>query len=137
MGRSSWASGSCTRPRDLQAQGLPAVGEVVVAGDDDEGRVRVLDAAELDDLQAVQDGDVDVHDDEIRIQRVDAGEGLHAVGGLAHHLAVVGVPVEKALEALPDDDLVVHQQDAELLHGSSFPSGSRMWAVMPPVSFSV
>ena len=78
-----------------------------------------------------------VHDDEIRIQRVDAGEGLHAVGGLAHHLAVVGVPVEKALEALPDDDLVVHQQDAELLHGSSFPSGSRMWAVMPPVSFSV
>ena len=97
----------------------------------------MLDAAELDDLQAVQDGDVDVHDDEVRVQRVDAGESLHAVGGLARHLAVVSVPVEEALEALPDDDLVVYQQDAELSHVFSFPSGSRMWAVTPPVSFSV
>ena len=54
--------------RDLQAQGLPAVGEVVVAGDDDIGGFGVLYAAELDDLQAVHYGNVDVHYDDVGAQ---------------------------------------------------------------------
>ena len=77
----------------------------------------MVDAAALDDLQAVQYGDVDVHDGDIRLQGVDLGQGLHAVGSLAHHLTVVGGPVEETLEPLTDHDLVIHQQDAELFHG--------------------
>ena len=98
----------------------------------------MLDPAELDDLQAVHNGNVDVHDDDVRRQGIDFGQSLHAVGGLAHYLTAMGGPVEQALEALPDHDLVVYQQDAQLFHrGSSSEMGSSRWAVSPPVSFSV
>lgn len=122
---------------DLQAQRLAAIGEVVVAGDDDKGGVRMLDAAELDHLEAVHNGDVDIHNDDIRLKGVDLGQGLHTVGGLAHHLTVVGGPVKQALEALADHDLVVYQQYAQRFHISSLRMGSSRWAVTPPSSFSV
>ena len=76
----------------------------------------MLDPAELDDLQAVHDGDVDVHDDNIRPQGVNFPQGLHAVGGLAYHLAVVSTPVKELLKALPDHDLIVNQQYFQLFH---------------------
>ena len=122
---------------DLEPQRLAAVGEVVIAGHDDKGDVRMLHAAELDDLQAVHDGDIDIHDGDVRQKGVDLGQGLHAVGGLPHHLAVVGLPVEQPLEALPNHDLVVHQQYPQLFHGVSSFMGSSSRAVTPPPSFSV
>ena len=82
-------------------------------------------------------GDVDVHDDDVRAQGVDLRQGLHAVAGLARHLAVVGLPVKEPLEALADHDFVVHQKHAQLPHVVSSLSGSRMCAVTPPYSFSV
>ena len=97
----------------------------------------MLHTAELDDLQAVHDGNIDIHDGDIRQKGVDLGQRLHAVGGLAHHLTVVGLPVEQPLEALPDHDLVVHQQYPQLFHGVSSFMGSSSRAVTPPPSFSV
>lgn len=123
--------------RDLKPQGLPARGKVVIAGHDDKGRLRVLHPGQLDDLQPVHNGNVDVHDDDVRRQGVDLGQGLPAVGGLAHHLAVVALPVKQALEALPDHDFVIHQKHTQLLHSASSFSGSTMCAVTPPSSFSV
>ena len=123
--------------RDLQPQGFPAIGKIIIARHDDKGGLRVLDAAELNDLQPVHNGDVDVHDGDIRIQGVDLRQGLHAVGGLAHHLAVVGLPVEEPLEALPDHDFIVYQKNTQFFHGASSSRGSRIWAVTPPDSFSV
>ena len=93
----------------MQPQGLLAVGKIVVAGHDDESDIRVLHPAELDNLQAVHDGDVDIHNDDIRLQGIDFSKGLHAVGGLAHHLAIVGLPVKELLEALPDHNFIVNQ----------------------------
>ena len=122
---------------DLQPQRLPAIGEVIIAGYNDKGGVRMLDAAELDDLQPVHDGDVDVHDGDVRGQRVDLRQGLHAVGRFAHHLAAVGLPVEEALKALSDHDLIVYQKYAQLFHDASSSGGSRIWAVAPPSSCSV
>ena len=123
--------------RDLEPQGFPAIGKIVVAGHDDEGRVRVLEPGQLDDLQAVHNGDVDVHDGDVRLERVNFRQGVHAVGGFSHHLAVVGFPVKQALEALPDHDFVIHQKHTQLLHSASSFSGSTMCAVTPPSSFSV
>ena len=123
--------------RDLQPQGLPAVGEIIVAGHDDKGHVRVFDPGQLDDLQPVHNGDVDVHDGNVRLQGIDLGQSLHAVRGLSHHLAVVAFPVKEPLKALPDHDLIIHQKHTQLFHFASSFSGSRMCAVTPPVSFSV
>ena len=124
--------------RDLQPQRRAAVGKVVIPRDDHKRRLRVLDAAQLDDLQTVHDRDVDVHDDDVGPQRVDLRQRLHTVGGLAGHLAAVRLPVEQALEALADHDLIVHQQDAQFFHTSSSSAmGSSRCAVTPPVGFSV
>lgn len=65
----------------------------------------MLYAAELDDLQAVHYGDVDVHYDDVGAQCVDFGQGFHPVRRLADDLAVVRRPVEQALEALAYDKL--------------------------------
>ena len=63
--------------------------------------------------------------------------GWIAVGRLAHHFAVVGLPVEEPLEALPDHDLIIHQKYTQIIHCSSSVKGSSRWAVTPPVGFSV
>ena len=123
--------------RNLQAQGLPAVGKIVVAGHNDKGHVRVLETGHLNDLQAVHNGDVDVHDGNVRLEAIDFRQSLHAVGGFAHYLTVMSLPVKEPLEALPDHDLIVHQKNPQLLHLISSFSGSRMCAVTPPSSFSV
>ena len=76
----------------------------------------MLDAAELNDLQAVHNGDIDVHDGNVGTETVNLGQGFHTVGSLPHHLAVMGFPVKEPLEALPDHDLIVHQQYTQFFH---------------------
>ena len=123
--------------RDLQPESLPAIGKVVISGYDDKGGVRVLDPAELNHLQAVHNGNVDVHDGNIRVQVIHFGQSLHAVGGLSHHLTAVTLPVKKPLEAFPDHNFVIHKQNSQFFHCISSSRGSRMWAVTPPSGFSV
>ena len=123
--------------RDLQAQRLPAIGEVIVAGYDHKGGVRVLDTAELNHFQSVHNGNVDIHDNDIRAQHIDLCQCFHAVAGFARHLTVVGLPVKEPLEALPDHNFIIHQKHTQIFHCTSSFMGSSRWAVTPPVGFSV
>ena len=98
----------------------------------------MFDAAELDNLQAVHDGNIDIHDDDIRMQGIDLGQRLHAVPGFAHYFTAVGLPVKEPLEALTDHDLIIHQKHTQLFHFTfSSSNGSSRCAVTPPPSFSV
>ena len=59
----------------------------VEGGHEDDERP-VLGGHGLDDLEAVHAGELDVQEDEVRLQRADGGDGLLAVAALAEDLDV-------------------------------------------------
>ena len=97
----------------------------------------MLDPADLNHLQSAHNGDIDVHNHNIRQKGINPRQGLHAIGGFPHHLAVVGLPVKEPLKALPDHNFVVNQQHPQFFHlsPSSLWMGSSSLAVVPPKSF--
>ena len=101
------------------------------AQDDDPGR-RVPAEDVAGRVQAVQAGHGDVHDDDIGRQAPGQGDGRHAVLRLARDFDVSAAVGQAELEALPDDGVVVGDEDADL-HGAPSPSGiSAMISVPRP-----
>ena len=80
--------------RDLQPQCFPAIRKIIVSRYNDECHIRVFQAAGLDDLQAVHNRDVDIHDHDIRYHAVDYPKRLDAIRCLAHDFTVMCAPVK-------------------------------------------
>ena len=90
-------------------------GQVVVGGDAPGG------------FQAVHPGHPDVHQHHVGALAAGQVDRLRAVGGLAHHLEVVG-RVDQHVEPGADQRLVVGEQDPD--HGACLPPGRgrRLWS---------
>ena len=73
----------------------------------------------LRDLEAVDVGQLDVQQDDVRQQRAGAGHGGHAVDRLADHLVAVGL--QQRPGAGPEAGVVVDDEDARC-HARRLPS---------------
>ena len=80
--------------RDLQPQCFPAIRKIIVSRYNDECHIRVFQAAGLDDLQAVHNRDIDIHDHDIRHQTVDYPKRLDTIRRLTHDFTVMCAPVK-------------------------------------------
>ena len=97
-----------------QRNGLLGVGEVIVAGEDDDLHPRHGVGHGLAQLHAVHEGHADVGDEDVRLDVLHGLQGQFPVRGLAHEGEAVFLPREAVADALADDDLIVHQKD--LIH---------------------
>ena len=97
------------RPSTKRANDLLVVGE---AGQDQHLRVRRRGPDAPQPRDAIDAGHDEVHEDDLRRERLRHLGGLQAVLSLTDDLDVI-LQIEEELEAVPDDGLVIGDEDAD------------------------
>lgn len=112
---------------DAEADRAQQVIVVVVDGEhDDLGRGKLF-AQQGGGLEAVHDGHLDVHHDDVGVQRLGLFECVDAVDGLPDDVEV-GLSVDDGGERAAEQALVVDDEHADGLGGCGDHEVARAWA---------
>ena len=89
------------------ADGLPGILEVVIAGDDDDFDLREFTADQFAEGQTVHKGHTDIGDQHVRLHLPDERQGHLSIPGLPGEGVAVPGPGDRVPQGLPDDALVL------------------------------
>ena len=108
-----------------RVEGAPHLGVAAVGRDGDDARRGIEPPDRLDGLDAADDGQPDVHDDDVGPQALVALDRRPAVGGLAHDLAL-GPQLQHRPEPLAHHGVVVDDEDPDA-SGDALMVPTRAW----------
>ena len=97
---------------------------IVAYGNADDRDGLVLAVQDTGGLNAIDDGEVDIHDHDVWKKCASHDHGVLAIGAFADHRQIV-VSVEYATKPLTNHRMIVHEQDSDVAGGDLGDGGRR------------